>query len=94
MGTTHGICASAIHPIEARYGYEAVRNLFCSHIRENKKPVIEAFKRSTDGMCQLSQKYIEMGLDGVYYETFRENGIILQMSEDLVEPYDNRFYIR
>ena len=41
LGTIHGICASAIHPIEARYGYEAVRELFCSHIRENKKPVIE-----------------------------------------------------
>lgn len=67
LGTLHGVCASAIHPIEARYGYENVRELFCTHIRENKTPVLEAFKRITDGMCQLAVKYKELGLDGIYY---------------------------
>lgn len=67
LGTLHGICASSIHPIEARYGYEAVRELSCRHIREDKKPVLEAWKRIADGMCLLAQKYIELGLDGVYY---------------------------
>lgn len=38
LGTLHGICASAIHPIEARYGYEAVRELQVTHFRENKSP--------------------------------------------------------
>ena len=92
MGTIHGICASAIHPIEARYGYEAVRNLFCSHIRENKKPVIEAFKRITDGMCQLSQKYIEMGLDGVYYAALggERHYFTDDEFEELIEPYDKQ----
>lgn len=67
LGTLHGICASAIHPIEARYGYEAVRELFCTHYREDKKPLLEAFKRITDGMCQLASAYHELGLDGIYY---------------------------
>lgn len=67
LGTLHGICASAIHPIEARYGYDHVRELFCTHLREKKEPVIEAFKRITDGMCQLAVKYKELGLDGIYY---------------------------
>lgn len=67
LGTLHGICASAIHPIEARYGYEAVRKLFCEHIRENKQPVLDAFKRIADGMCQLAATYKELGLDGIYY---------------------------
>lgn len=64
--TIHSICACAIHPIEARYGYEKVRELICKHLRENKKPVIEAFQRITDGMCLLIKKYIELGVDGVY----------------------------
>ncbi len=67
LGTLHGICASSIHPIEARYGYEGVRELSCRHIREDKKPVLEAWKRIADGMCLLAGKYIELGLHGVYY---------------------------
>lgn len=67
LGTLHGICASAIHPIEARYGYEAVRELQVTHFRENKKPMIEAWKRIADCMANLAQKYIELGVDGVYY---------------------------
>lgn len=67
LGTIHGICASAIHPIEARYGYEAVRDLFCAHIRQNKTPVLEAWKRIAEGSCLLARKYIELGLDGIYY---------------------------
>lgn len=76
LGTLHGICASAIHPIEARYGYEAVRELFCTHIRENKQPVLEAFKRITDGMCQLAAAYKELGLDGIYYVALAARDII------------------
>ena len=59
LGTLHGICASAIHPIEARYGYDAVRKLQVRHFRENKNPVMEAWKRIADCMAQLAQKYIE-----------------------------------
>ena len=47
LGTLHGICASAIHPIEARYGYEGTRERMCAHLRENKVPVLDAFKRIT-----------------------------------------------
>lgn len=67
LGTLHGICASSIHPIEARYGYEEVRTLCCRHIREDKKPVLEAWKRIADGMCLLAQAYMDLGLDGIYY---------------------------
>ncbi|WP_273321035.1 uroporphyrinogen decarboxylase family protein [Vallitalea guaymasensis] len=67
VGTLHGTVASSIHPIEAIYGYEPVRKLFCTHMRENKTPMIDAYKRITEGMCQLAEKYIEIGLDGIYY---------------------------
>lgn len=67
VGTLHGTVASSIHPIEAKYGYEPVRKLFCTHMRENKTPIIDAYKRITEGMCLLAEKYIQLGLDGVYY---------------------------
>ncbi len=67
LGTLHGICASAIHPIEARYGYEGTRERMCAHLRENKVPVLDAFKRITEGMCQLAESYKKLGLDGIYY---------------------------
>lgn len=92
LGTLHGICASAIHPIEARYGYEAVRQLFCTHIRENKTPVIEAFKRIADGMCQLAIEYKKLGIDGIYYAALGGERHYFTDEEfaELIEPFDKQ----
>lgn len=38
-----------------------------AHLRENKVPVLDAFKRITEGMCQLAESYKKLGLDGIYY---------------------------
>lgn len=67
LGTLHGICACAIHPIEARYGYDAVREMLCTQLREDPTPVVDAYKRLTDAMCILAEKYAEIGMDGIYY---------------------------
>lgn len=90
MGTLHGICASAIHPIEMRYGYEGVRKLFCEHIREDKKPVIDAFKRITDGMCQLAEAYKGLGLNGIYYAGLggEKHYFTEEEFDDLIAPFD------
>lgn len=67
IGTLHGICASSIHPIEARYGYEAVRALQVKHFREKKEVVLDAFKRITEGLIELVRQYAASGVDGIYY---------------------------
>lgn len=67
IGTLHGIVASTIHPIEPDYGYMPVRQLLCSHLRQNKKPVLDAMKRIADGMSRLAVKFVELGLDGILY---------------------------
>lgn len=92
MGTLHGICASAIHPIEARYGYEPVRELFCTHIREKKEPMIEAFKRITDGMCQLAIAYKDLGLDAIYYAGLGAERHYFTDEEfaEAIEPFDKQ----
>lgn len=92
LGTLHGICASAIHPIEARYGYEKVRELFCAHIRENRKPVEEAFKRIADGMCQLAMAYRDLGLDGIYYAALggERNYFTDEEFAEIIEPFDQQ----
>lgn len=92
LGTLHGICASAIHPIEARYGYEAVRELQCDHFRENKKPLLEAFKRITDGMCKLAVEYKRLGLDGIYYAGLGGEKKYFTDEEfaEVIEPFDKQ----
>lgn len=92
LGTLHGICASAIHPIESRYGYEAVRRLQAAHFRENKKPMLEAWKRIADGMAQLAQKYIELGVDGVYYAGLGGEKRYFTDEEfaECIEPFDKQ----
>ena len=67
VGTLHGTVASGIHPIEDIYGYEPVRELFCTHLREKPQPMVDAFKRMSEGMCLLADKLINMGVDGIYY---------------------------
>lgn len=92
LGTVHGICASAIHPIEARYGYEPVRDLFCAHLRQNKTPVLEAFKRIAEESCQLARRYIELGLDGIYYAALggEKKWFTDEEFAELIEPFDRQ----
>ncbi len=67
LGTLHGITASAIHPIERKYGYEGARSLLAQHLREHEGAVMDALKRIAEGMCQLAWGYREAGVDGIYY---------------------------
>lgn len=68
LATLHGITASAIHPLEKMgLNYDEARQLHCDLLKEDWRPVIEGMKRIADGMCQLAQKYIELGVDAVYY---------------------------
>lgn len=92
IGTIHGICASAIHPIEARYGYTAVRELLCAHLRENRAPVVEAFQRITDIMCQLAVRYAEIGFDGIYYAALGAEKHFFTDAEfeDYIAPFDKQ----
>lgn len=92
VGTLHGICASAIHPIEARYGYEAVRELQCAHLRQNAAPMLEAFKRITEGMCQLAVEYKKLGLDGIYYAALGGERRYFTDEEfaQAIEPFDKQ----
>ena len=55
------------HPsLEPDYGYMPVRAAaHCSHLRQNKGPVLDAMKRIADGLCQLAGKFVELGLDGI-----------------------------
>lgn len=67
VGTLHGITASAIHPIEKDYGYDGSRLAMVEHLRQNKQIVSDAYKRIAEGLCILAEKYIELGVDGIYY---------------------------
>ena len=67
LATIHGICASSIHPIEARYGYLPVREMQVSHLREKGEPYLDACRRIADGLCIMADMIFEAGADGVYY---------------------------
>lgn len=93
MGTLHGITASAIHPLEKmgpEFGYDVVRTLHSQFLKENPKPVLEGMKRIADGMCQLAQKYIELGVDSVYYAALGGETRYFTDEEfaEWIEPFD------
>lgn len=92
MVTVHGICASALHIVEQQYGYERGREVEVEHYRENKKPVMEAFQRITDGMCLLVEKLAEMGVDGIYYAALgaERRYFTDQEFKECIEPFDKQ----
>lgn len=67
LGTLHGVCASGIHPIMERCGYDVSRQIQVDHLRENKVPVLDALRRMADVMCELAESYVKAGVQGVYY---------------------------
>lgn len=93
MGTLHGITASAIHPLE-KMGpdctYDVVRRMHSEFLKNNPKPVLEGMKRIADGMCQLAQKYIELGVDSVYYAALggETRYFTDEQFAEWIEPFD------
>ena len=92
LATVHGICASAIHPLEATYGYKPVRELFVEQMRTNKRPMLDARARIADAMCDLAQACIELGCSGIYYAALGGERHFFTDEEfaEAVMPYDIR----
>ncbi len=92
LATIHGICASTIHPIEARYGYVAVREMLCEHLRANPAPVLSAMDRICDVMCELTVAVAALGVDGIYYAALGGEHHFFTSEEFAawIEPYDKR----
>lgn len=91
LGTLHGITASSIHPLEkSGLSYDEARKLFCSMLREDSKQVLEGMKRITEVMCQLAQKYIESGVDAIYYAALGAEHHYFTDEEfaEWIEPFD------
>lgn len=68
VGTLHGITASAIHPLEQMgLSYAESRERLAAYLRDNPHKMLSALQRITDTLSELAMKYVEAGLDGVFY---------------------------
>lgn len=92
LATIHGITASTIHPIEARYGYVPVREMLCEHLRADEKPVLAAMDRIADAMCELVVESASLGIDGIYYASLGGERHFFTDEEFArwIEPFDLR----
>ncbi|MDD3213170.1 MAG: uroporphyrinogen decarboxylase family protein [Eubacteriales bacterium] len=92
LATIHGICASAIHPLEARYGYVPVRKMMVDTFRADKRTVLDAFDRIADAMCDLAAASIEAGCTGIYYAALGGEKHFYTDEEfaECMEPFDLR----
>jgi len=96
MGTLHGVTASAIHPMEHMkkqdFDYNGVRAYLTELMRNDFQPVLDGMKRITDGMCELAGKYVEMGVDGVYYAALGGERRFFTDEEfaEWIEPLDKK----
>lgn len=91
IGTLHGSVASVLHAIEDKYGYKKGREIITAHMRENSKPLLDAFSHITDIMEELAQKYIELGLDGVYLAILGETQYFTEEEfANNIQPFDKQ----
>lgn len=92
LATVHGICASAIHPIERRYGYIPVREMMVAHLRQNKTVVLDAFHRIADALSDLAAACIETGANGIYYAALGGEKHFYTDEEfaEVIEPLDRQ----
>lgn len=92
LATVHGVCASTIHPLEATYGYERVREMFTEQMRSDPQPMLDARARITDAMCDLAAACVELGCDGVYYAALGGERRYYTDEEfgTAVEPFDKK----
>ncbi len=92
LATIHGVCASAIHPIEMRYGYDGTRKLQAAHYRSNKALVRDAFQRLADAMSDFAVATIEEGARGIYYAALGGEARYFTDEEfsELIEPLDRQ----
>ncbi len=89
VGTIHGIVASVLHVIEKYYGYNNGRELISEHLSQNQSSIIDAFKYVTELMTKLAEKYIDKGLDGIYYAALGESHYFTADEyKSIIEPLD------
>lgn len=91
MGTLHGICASALHPIEkSGYDYDSARRIQAESLRTDERTTLDAFKRIADGMCELVYGYKETGIDSIYYASLGAESRIFtdEEFEKWIKPFD------
>lgn len=90
VATIHGVCASVIHPIEQTYGYVPARNILCDSLRKNREMMLDAHKKVTDTMCELSRACVESGADGIYYAALggEKHFYTDEEFETCIKPFD------
>lgn len=70
LGTLHGVCATGIHPLMNMgegFTVEESRQIQLDFLRWNEKKMLDSMERITEGMCILAKKYVEAGVDAVFY---------------------------
>ena len=91
MGTLHGICASALHPIEkSGYAYEEARKIQRESLLSDEKTSLAAFQHIADAMCELAYGYKKAGCDAVYFASLgaERNCFTPEEFDRWIKPYD------
>ena len=91
MGTLHGICASALHPIEkSGIPYEEARLLQLESLRRDRDTVKAAFDRVAEALILFVHGYAEAGVDSVFYAALGAEYRYFSDEEfcEFIKPYD------
>ncbi len=67
LGTLHGVIAACRHATSDGYTLDETRKIMCSHYRQDKQPIKDAFQRMTDNLCMMGEQFADLGLDGIMY---------------------------
>lgn len=67
LTTIHGTVASAFHARGGGDGYETLRSMLSTHLREEPQIVSDAFRIISEGLAELTEACLNAGAHGIYY---------------------------
>ncbi|MBP1990646.1 uroporphyrinogen decarboxylase family protein [Paenibacillus eucommiae] len=65
--TIHGTVASAFHARGGGDGYETLRTMLSTHLREETQIVSDAFRHVSEGVAEFTKACLDAGAQGIYY---------------------------
>lgn len=92
FATIHGTLVSAYHATEEMGNFINPNNMVSTHLRENPEAVIKGLEVVSDTLCELVEKLIKAGADGIYYAALggEEYRFTSELFCKYVKPYDDK----
>ena len=92
IATVHGVVASASHTLLGLSKYDKIgKYAQLYHIRSYKEPILSAYQKIAETLCNMVEEFVSAGVDGIYYAALggEEGAFTDEEHERWIAPLDS-----